>query len=57
MNRGSVVRVLSQIADTASETLEFQEVFDRVATSIPDPIPFDNMGDFRRNPHPRARVA
>jgi transcriptional regulator with GAF, ATPase, and Fis domain len=42
-----VVRVLSQIAETASETLELQEVFDRVATSIRELIPCDNLGVVR----------
>jgi transcriptional regulator with GAF, ATPase, and Fis domain len=42
-----VARVLSEIAETASETLELQEVFDRVATSVRELIPFDNMGVVR----------
>jgi DNA-binding NtrC family response regulator len=36
--------VLAEIAETASETLELQEVFGRVATSVRRLIPFDNMG-------------
>src|SRR5678815_919209 len=47
MDQKLVVRVLSEIAHTASETLELQEVFDRVATSIRELIPFDNMGVVR----------
>lgn len=43
----SVVRALSEIAETAAETLELQEVFDRVATSVRRLIPFDNMGVVR----------
>jgi len=39
--------VLSEIAETASETLELQDVFDRVATSVRRVIPFDNMGVVR----------
>jgi len=41
------VRVLAEIAETASETLELQDVFERVATSIRTLIPFDNMGVVR----------
>jgi transcriptional regulator with GAF, ATPase, and Fis domain len=43
----SVGDVLAEIAESASETLELQEVFDRVATSIRELIPFDNMGVVR----------
>jgi transcriptional regulator with GAF, ATPase, and Fis domain len=43
----TVASVLSEIADIASETLELQEVFDRVATSVRRIIPFDNMGVVR----------
>jgi transcriptional regulator with GAF, ATPase, and Fis domain len=42
-----VARVLSQIAETASETLELQDVFGRVAASIREVIPFDDMGVMR----------
>src|SRR5512140_1953932 len=42
-----VTQVLAEIAATASETLELQEVFDRVATSVRRLIPFDNMGVIR----------
>ena len=42
-----VARVLTKIAETASETLELQEVFDRVATSVREVIPFDHMGVVR----------
>ena len=43
----SIARVLSDIAEIASETLELHEVFDRVATSVRELIPFDNMGVVR----------
>jgi transcriptional regulator with GAF, ATPase, and Fis domain len=43
----SVVRMLAEVAETASETLELQQVFDRVANSIRSVIPFDNMGVVR----------
>ncbi len=56
MERGGVVRVLAEIAETASETLELQEVFDRVATSIRTLIPFDNMGVVRLLEGERALV-
>ena len=39
--------VLSEIAEIASETLEMQEVFERVANTIRRVIPFDNMGVVR----------
>ena len=39
--------VLSEIAETASETFELQEVFDRVAASVRRVIPFDHMGVVR----------
>jgi transcriptional regulator with GAF, ATPase, and Fis domain len=47
MNPQSVVSVLSEIAETASETLELQEVFNRVAAAVRRLIPFDNMGVVR----------
>ena len=47
MDPKAVVRVLAEIAATASETLELQDVFDRVATSIRSLIPFDDMGVVR----------
>jgi hypothetical protein len=34
MNPQSVVGVLAEIAETASETLELQEVFNRVAAAV-----------------------
>src|SRR5262245_51774101 len=40
----SVASVLSEIAEIASETLELQEVFGRVANAVRRVIPFDNMG-------------
>ena len=43
----SVASVLTEIAEIASETLELQEVFDRVAASVRRLIPFDNMGVVR----------
>jgi transcriptional regulator with GAF, ATPase, and Fis domain len=43
----SVTGVLSEIAETASETLDLQEVFGRVATSVRRVIPFDHMGVVR----------
>jgi transcriptional regulator with GAF, ATPase, and Fis domain len=43
----SVARALSEIAEIASETLELQDVFDRVAAAIRELIPFDNMGVVR----------
>ncbi len=47
MDNQETARVLSEIAETASETLELQEVFHRVATSIRRLIPLDNMGVVR----------
>src|SRR6267378_1015213 len=43
----SVASALSKIAEIASETLELQDVFDRVAAAIRELIPFDNMGVVR----------
>jgi transcriptional regulator with GAF, ATPase, and Fis domain len=40
-------RVLSDLAETSSETLDLQAVFDRVATSVRTLIPLDNMGVVR----------
>src|SRR5262245_57243700 len=39
--------VLSEVADIASETLELQDVFDRVAAAVRRLIPFDEMGVVR----------
>ncbi|MBI3449926.1 MAG: sigma 54-interacting transcriptional regulator [Acidobacteria bacterium] len=47
MEPQSVAKVLARIAETASETLELQEVFNRVAASVRELIPFDNMGVVR----------
>jgi transcriptional regulator with GAF, ATPase, and Fis domain len=47
MDRRDLTHVLAEIADTASETLELQQVFDRVAASIRRLIPFDEMGVVR----------
>ena len=43
----SLPELLAEIAETASETLELHEVFDRVAAAIRRAIPFDNMGVIR----------
>ncbi len=42
-----LTEVLAEIAETAAETLELREVFDRVATAIRRLIPFDHMGVIR----------
>src|SRR5262245_50791954 len=42
-----VAKVLSDIAQTASETLELQDVFERVAGCVRELIPFDHMGVIR----------
>src|SRR5262249_40248802 len=42
-----VSSVLAELADIASETLELQEVFDRIAAVVRQVIPFDNMGVVR----------
>src|SRR5215831_11505996 len=39
--------VLAEIAETASETLELQQVFDRVAASIRKLVPCDHVGVVR----------
>ena len=43
----SLGAVLAEIAETASETLELQAVFERVATAIRRLVPLDNMGVVR----------
>lgn len=43
----SLAAVLAEIAETAAETLELQDVFDRVATAVRRLIPLDNMGVVR----------
>jgi transcriptional regulator with GAF, ATPase, and Fis domain len=43
----SLASVLSEIAETASETLELREVFDRIATAVRRVIPLDHMGVVR----------
>src|SRR5262245_66279469 len=43
----SLSSVLAEIAETASETLELRQVFDRIATSVRRVIPFDHMGVVR----------
>jgi hypothetical protein len=43
----SVTSILSEIADIASETLELDEVFDRVADSVRKLVPFENIGVVR----------
>jgi transcriptional regulator with GAF, ATPase, and Fis domain len=40
----ALATVLAGIAETASETLELREVFDRIANLVRRVIPFDNMG-------------
>ncbi len=47
LDRRLLADVLAEIAETAAETLELQDVFDRVATSIRRLIPLDNMGVVR----------
>ena len=42
-----VARVLAEIADIASETLELQDVFGRIAAAVRRVIPFDGMGVVR----------
>jgi len=46
--------VLAEVAEATSETLELQDVFDRVATSIRELIPFDSLGVVRILPGERA---
>jgi len=48
--------VLARIAETASETLELQDVFDRVAGCVRELIPFDSMGIVRILDDGRALV-
>ena len=43
----AVARVLAEIAEISSETLELQDVFDRVAAAIRRVIPFEHMGVVR----------
>jgi len=45
----TVAGVLSEIAETASETLELQEVFGRIAIAVRRVIPLDGMGVIRIN--------
>ncbi|HKY32387.1 MAG TPA: sigma 54-interacting transcriptional regulator [Candidatus Polarisedimenticolia bacterium] len=47
MDPRTIASVLSEIAETASETLELQQVFGRVANSIRAVIPLDNLGVVR----------
>jgi transcriptional regulator with GAF, ATPase, and Fis domain len=47
MDSQNLVRVLAEVAETASETLELQEVFTRVAASVRRLIPFDDMAIVR----------
>ena len=47
MDPRKLARVLAELAETASETMELQDVFDRVAGSIRELIPLDNMGVVR----------
>jgi transcriptional regulator with GAF, ATPase, and Fis domain len=48
--------VLAEIADIASETLELDEVFDRVADSVRKLIPFHNIGVVRILDNERAML-
>jgi len=43
----TLASVLAEIADIASETLELQEVFDRIGMAVRRVIPFENMGVVR----------
>jgi transcriptional regulator with GAF, ATPase, and Fis domain len=43
MNSQLIAAVLTEIAETSSETLQLQDVFNRVAASVRRIIPFDNM--------------
>ncbi len=47
MDQRALIRALGEIASTAAETLDLQGVFDRVAASIREVIPFENMGVVR----------
>jgi Nif-specific regulatory protein len=47
IDEASLASVLAEIADTAAETLELQDVFDRVANAIRRLIPLDHMGVVR----------
>jgi len=47
LDQASLASVLAEVADTAAETLELHEVFDRVATAIRRLIPLDHMGVVR----------
>jgi len=47
MDPRTAARVLTELAETASETLELQDVIGRVAASVRKIIPFDNMGVVR----------
>ena len=46
-NAESLSRVLARVAEIASETLELQDVFQRVAEAVRELIPFENMGVVR----------
>jgi two-component system NtrC family response regulator len=52
----TTVAVLADLAATAAETLELQEVFARVASSIRRIIPLDHMGIVRILPDGRAEL-
>src|SRR5215813_3304137 len=43
----TVASILTEIAETASETLELQDVFGRIAASVRRAIPLDHMGVVR----------
>jgi transcriptional regulator with GAF, ATPase, and Fis domain len=56
MDSRAVSRVLVEVAETASETLEMQEVFERVAGAIRRIIPLDHMGIVRILPKGMAEL-
>ena len=56
MDPSAFARVLAEVAETASETLDLQEVFERVARSIREIIPLEHMGIVRILPGGMAEV-
>jgi len=47
IDAASVARVLSEIAETTSETIQLQDVIGRIATSVRRIVPLDNMAVIR----------
>ena len=47
MDQRGTAAILTEIAETASETLDLQEVFNRVAAALRRVVPFDDMGVVR----------